>query len=51
MVLYEPLAALLNLPASLGILGPLMIAGCLVILMMFVFMFLLEFILGIFKGI
>lgn len=51
MVLYEPLAALLNLPASLGILGDLLIAGSLVMLMMFIIIFLLEFILGIFKGI
>lgn len=50
-MLYEPLAALLNLPPSLGIVGDLFIAGCLMVLMMFIIMFLLEFILGIFKGI
>lgn len=49
MVLYEPLAALLSLPAELGILSYLFVAGALIILVMFIIMFLLEFILGIFQ--
>lgn len=48
-MLYEPLAALLNLPVELGILAPLFVAGALIILVMFIIMFLLEFILGIFQ--
>lgn len=48
-MLYEPLAAILNLPAELGILAHLFVASALVILVMFIIMFLLEFILGIFQ--